>query len=112
MLGWRKSRSSEDENTGNKTAAGAGKGPAEAAPRLEQIELQLLQGVRRRQQDDFEALYRLYHPRLTRFLAQFTRRGEVVDEVLDDTMMVVWERSSSFDGHSKLSTWIFGIAYR
>ncbi|MDB5454070.1 MAG: polymerase sigma-E factor, partial [Caulobacteraceae bacterium] len=29
-----------------------------------------------------------------------------------DTMFVVWNRSDSYDGRSRLSTWIFGIAYR
>ncbi len=60
----------------------------------------------------FERLYRLYHPRLTRFLMNMTRRPSVVDEVLNDTMMVVWSRPDSFNGSSKLSSWIFAIAYR
>ncbi len=60
----------------------------------------------------FEQLYREYHPRLARFLARMLRRTQVIEEVLNDTMMVVWERGASFNGASKLSTWIFGIAYR
>lgn len=60
----------------------------------------------------FEALYRLYHPRLTRFLVRLIRRPQLIEEVLNDTLMVVWERGDSFNGASKLSTWIFGIAYR
>jgi RNA polymerase sigma-70 factor (ECF subfamily) len=60
----------------------------------------------------FEALYRLYHPRLTNFLIKLVRRPQLVEEVLDDTMMVVWQRPDSFHGGSKLSTWIFAIAYR
>jgi RNA polymerase sigma factor (sigma-70 family) len=60
----------------------------------------------------FEALYRLFHPRLTRFLMNMTHRPTLVDEVLNDTMMVVWSRPDSFNGASKLSSWIFGIAYR
>lgn len=60
----------------------------------------------------FEHLYRLYHPRLTRFLFNMTRRPSLVDEVLNDTMLVVWSRPESFNGTSKLSSWIFGIAYR
>jgi RNA polymerase sigma-70 factor (ECF subfamily) len=78
----------------------------------EQIELRLLQGVRRGALADFEALYRIYHGRLQRFLLHLMRHGEQVDEVLNDTMMVVWQRADAFDGRSKLSTWIFGIAYR
>ena len=60
----------------------------------------------------FEALYRLYHPRLTRFLMNMTRRPTLVDEVLNDTMLVVWTRPEGFNGTSKLSSWIFAIAYR
>jgi RNA polymerase sigma factor (sigma-70 family) len=59
----------------------------------------------------FEGLYRTYHPRLTRFLLNMTRRPNLVEEVLDDTMLAVWNKPDSYDGRSKLSTWIFGIAY-
>ena len=60
----------------------------------------------------FEKLYRIYQPRLIRFLTNLVRRTEVAEEVLDDTMMVVWETARSFRRTSKLSTWIFAIAYR
>jgi len=81
--------------------------------RVETAELLLLQGVRQGQQRAFEALYRLYHPRLLRFLRHMIRQAEQeLEEVLNDTMMVVWKRADTFDGRSRLSTWIFGIAYR
>ena len=60
----------------------------------------------------FERLYRIYHPRLTRFLTNILRRAHLVEEALNDTMMVVWRRPESFNGTSKVSTWIFAIAYR
>ena len=60
----------------------------------------------------FEQFYCLYQPRLTRFLQTLTRRPTIVEEVLNDTMMVVWNRPDSFHGASKLSTWIYAIAYR
>ena len=60
----------------------------------------------------FEELYRVYHPRLTRFLTNILRRPHLVEEALDDTMMVVWRRPESYTGASKVSTWIFAIAYR
>lgn len=77
-----------------------------------ELELALLDGIKRGRRTDFETLYRLYHPRLWRFLAHMLREGELVEEVLNDTLLVVWHRADSFDGLSKLSTWIFGIAYR
>ena len=78
----------------------------------ERLELALLDGIRRGRRDEFDALYRLYHPRLSRFLGHMLRQGEAVEEALNDTLLVVWQRADSFDGRSKLSTWIFGIAYR
>ncbi len=60
----------------------------------------------------FEDLYRAYHPRLTRFLFNMTRRPPLVEEVLNDTMLTVWDRPERFNGTSRLSTWIFAIAYR
>jgi len=83
-----------------------------AASSSEQIELALLAGIRKGRRQDFESLYRIYYPRLQRFLAHQMRHAELIDEVLNDTLMVVWQRADSFEGGSKLSTWIFGIAYR
>ena len=60
----------------------------------------------------FETLYRTYHPRLTRFLMNILRRPQLAEEALNDTLMVVWRRPERYDGTSKVSTWIFSIAYR
>src|SRR5258708_11623451 len=60
----------------------------------------------------FEQLYRAYYPRLTRFLNNILRRAPLVEEVLNDTMMVVWTSPDRYNGKSKVSTWIFAIAYR
>jgi RNA polymerase sigma factor (sigma-70 family) len=60
----------------------------------------------------FEALYRAYHPRLDRFLGLMTSRRTIVEEALNDTMLVVWKRSDTYNRQSKVSTWIFAIAYR
>jgi RNA polymerase sigma factor (sigma-70 family) len=60
----------------------------------------------------FEKMYRLYQPRLVRFLGAVLQRSHLVEEVLDDTMMTVWQSAENFRGASKPSTWIFAIAYR
>jgi RNA polymerase sigma-70 factor (ECF subfamily) len=60
----------------------------------------------------FDVLYREYWPRLTRFLDQVTRRPHLVEEVLNDTMLVVWRSAGTFKAQSRVSTWIFAIAYR
>ena len=60
----------------------------------------------------FEALYRIYHPRLARFLGLVTPRPTIIEEALNDTMLVVWRRAATYSGECKVSTWIFAIAYR
>lgn len=77
-----------------------------------QYEARLVRRVAAGESRAFEELYRIYHPRLSRFLINILRRPHLVDEALDDAMMVVWRRPESFNGSSKVSTWIFAIAYR
>jgi len=60
----------------------------------------------------FDHLFRAYRPRLERFLSQLTRAPQLLDELIDDTMMVVWRRAGTFNYSSRVSTWIFAIAHR
>lgn len=57
-------------------------------------------------------LYRAYHPRLVRFLARFSRQDGLVEEVINDTFWVVWQKAAQYRGDARVSTWIMGIAYR
>jgi RNA polymerase sigma-70 factor (ECF subfamily) len=59
-----------------------------------------------------EELYLSYHRRLARFLSRFTARYENVEEIINDTFMVVWLSAKDFRYASQVSTWIIGIAYR
>lgn len=89
-----------------------GQGDAAAVDAAEQAQVRLLARVAAGELRAFETLYRAYHPRLTRFLDRMTRRPSLVEELLNDTMFVVWNRADTYNGRSKVSTWIFAIAYR
>jgi RNA polymerase sigma-70 factor (ECF subfamily) len=58
------------------------------------------------------ALYREYHRRLARFLGRFTRRDDMIEEVINDTFMIVWQKAGEFRNEARVSTWLMGIAYR
>lgn len=60
----------------------------------------------------FRELYESYHPRLSHFVLRLVKRSPLVEEVVNDTMMDVWEGLDRFKGESRLSTWVFAIAYR
>jgi RNA polymerase sigma-70 factor, ECF subfamily len=72
----------------------------------------LLRDVARGDRRALDALYLGYHRRLARFLARIAPQYETVEEVINDTFLVVWQRAKEFRGASRVSTWIIGIAYR
>jgi RNA polymerase sigma factor (sigma-70 family) len=59
-----------------------------------------------------EHLYLAHHRRLARFLSRFTQRHEMIEEIINDTFLVIWNQASRFRFASQVSTWIFCIAYR
>ncbi len=59
----------------------------------------------------FDRLYRRYFKRVYPFIYRVTQKREVIEEVLNDTMLTVWQKAGSFAGRSRVSTWVFGIAY-
>ncbi|MCP1572674.1 RNA polymerase sigma factor [Herbaspirillum rubrisubalbicans] len=60
----------------------------------------------------FEKLYKQYFPRLTSFLRRLTAHPHLIDEIINDTMLVVWQKADTYNQTCKVSTWIFAIAYR
>ena len=74
-------------------------------------ELTLLRKVAAKDRKAFEALYHLFYRRLFGYLLKITRRSDLVEEVLNDVMLAIWKGAATFDGRSRPSTWIFGIAY-
>ena len=43
---------------------------------------------------------------------RLTHRREDAEEIINDTLWIVWQRAADFRGASQVSTWIMGIAYR
>jgi RNA polymerase sigma factor (sigma-70 family) len=78
----------------------------------ELLQVAQLNAVAACDREAFDQLYREYYPRLMDFLARLIGQSGLAEEVVNDTMYVVWSRASTFAGRSKVSTWIFGIAYK
>jgi RNA polymerase sigma-70 factor (ECF subfamily) len=75
-------------------------------------DVELLSAVSRGDRKALEELYVGYHRRLARFLSRLAPRYDAVEEIINDTFMVVWQNAGEFRGASRVSTWIIGIAYR
>ena len=83
-----------------------------APPGSDEAELALVRRISLRDRSALHDLYLLYHRRLSRFLMRLTRRQDVAEEIINDTLLVVWNSADRFRGESRVSTWIVGIAYR
>jgi RNA polymerase sigma-70 factor, ECF subfamily len=69
---------------------------------------QIVAGERRA----LERLYFNYHGRLAQFLTRLTGRRDAIEEAINDTFWIVWQKAAQFRGDSRASTWIMGIAWR
>ena len=77
----------------------------------------LIASIADRNQSAFRELHARYFHRITRFVRAATyrsvrtatHRSDLVDEVANDTLCVVWQCAARFRGESKVSTWIMGI---
>ncbi len=85
---------------------------ATVAERDDDVDRGLLRRMAGGDHSALEQLYMRYHRRLARFLTRLTYRYELAEEVINDTLWLVWQQADTFRGASRVSTWIMGIAYR
>jgi RNA polymerase sigma factor (sigma-70 family) len=57
-------------------------------------------------------LYERYAGPLFSYLYRLAGDRMTAEEILQDTMLAVWRSAAGFDGRSKVSTWLFGVARR
>jgi RNA polymerase sigma-70 factor (ECF subfamily) len=86
--------------------------PARTKPSSDESDRLLLSRIAEGDREAFRELYATYYHPLLRFIYRVTRRHELAQEGVNDTMLVVWRNSDAFGHRSKVSTWIMGIAYR
>lgn len=59
----------------------------------------------------FEALFRHFAPRVKSYLLKIGRDASVAEEVMQETMIMVWRKAGQFDpSKASASTWVFTIA--
>ena len=60
----------------------------------------------------FATLHRRRYVHTYRFALKIVHAPDQAEEVTNDTMVAVWSNASRFEFRSRVTTWIFGIAYR
>jgi RNA polymerase sigma-70 factor (ECF subfamily) len=76
-----------------------------------QTEVVLLQRVAGGDRDAFAELYRRLQRPLFGYLMKLVRDREMVEDVLNETLMEVWRQAARFEGRSSVNTWVFSIAH-
>jgi RNA polymerase sigma-70 factor, ECF subfamily len=57
-----------------------------------------------------EEIHSRYSRRIECFAQKITRRRDLAEEIVHETLTAIWLSAARFRGASKASTWIFGIA--
>ncbi len=61
--------------------------------------------------DAFEALFRYFAPRIRSYMARQVRDRQAAEELMQETMMMVWNKAGLFDpAKGNAEAWIFTIA--
>ena len=61
--------------------------------------------------DAFERLFRHYGPRVRAFMMRQCRDGQMADELMQETMMTVWNKAGLFySDRGTVDAWIFTVA--
>jgi DNA-directed RNA polymerase specialized sigma24 family protein len=90
---------------GNVATASAGEQSTEEAERA------LLALVSAGDRSAMVKLYVLYFPRLANFFLHLTAYADVAEELINDTMVEVWQESASIGANASVSLAIMGLAY-
>jgi len=71
----------------------------------------LLQRVAGGDRNAFAELYRRLQRPLYGYLMKLVREREMVEDVLNETMLEVWRQAARYEGRASVNTWVFSIAH-
>lgn len=64
-----------------------------------------------RDHEAFSALFDFFAPRLKGFIMRSAASAEQAEEIVQDVMLTIWRKASTFDPHrANASAWIYQIA--
>lgn len=84
--------------------------PANPALAIASEEQHLLQQVTLHDEEAFDALYVRYGPQVRRYLSRRLNRHELIDDVLQDVMLVLWQHAGKVPKTVPLGAWLCGVA--
>lgn len=83
--------------------------PVAPAPTFDGVELHLLEQLRAKDADAFNAFVGTHHRAMVRFAMQFVRSRASAEEVTQDTWLAALDGINQFEGRSSIVSWIYAI---
>ena len=77
----------------------------------DQVETQLVEQLRRRDEGALEELSSLYGARIFQLAFRYVKNREDAEEVVQDVLLKVFRKIDAFRGDSALSSWIYRITF-
>lgn len=84
--------------------------PMPAEPADDERDAALLARIATGDQDALRSLYERYGERIFRYVYRLVGNETKAEEVTNDVMLEVWKNAARFEGRSRVSTWVIGIA--
>jgi len=71
----------------------------------------LIAAIARKDKEALKTLYLRYNKKIYRFAFKHLNNYEASQDITSEVFLTIWEKAGTFQGRSRVSTWIFGIAY-
>lgn len=85
--------------------------PAEQTANPDAVAKTLIARIAQRDKSALAAFYNQFSLRLFGYLYRLTNNRSLAEDILQEVMLVVWEKADCYRGESKVSSWVFGIAH-
>ncbi|MDR3140587.1 MAG: RNA polymerase sigma-70 factor [Tannerellaceae bacterium] len=77
---------------------------------MNEIDIQCFERIRNGDEAAFKVVYNTYYSRLYYFIFEFIPQKDIVENIIQDTFFVLWEKRTNLKDDTNLSSYLFSVA--
>lgn len=70
----------------------------------------LMEGLQNGDESAFEVIYKMYAPRLYYFIYEYIPQKDIAENIVQETLMVLWSKKSELTDNTNLGAYLFTVA--
>ncbi|MDD2303292.1 MAG: RNA polymerase sigma-70 factor [Prolixibacteraceae bacterium] len=70
----------------------------------------LMEGLQNGDESAFEVIYKMYAPRLYYFIYEYIPQKDIAENIVQETLMVLWSKKSELTDDTNLGAYLFTVA--